>query len=243
MVELDDMNPMYFHMLAVAHYKVFEYEQAIMHWERIFELHEKWGSHWQHPFAYFFLADAYLQLQDYEKGDKIIQAGYELFPRNGYIQTYRLILTLVQNNTAAIDNIMEEYLSFRNNVTHCPEALITNDLGYIYTQAGQLNEAEKHYRLAIQQDPQNLQYQFNLAKFLIEEEIQVDEGLEIVDRLLEKFPNHFAALSYKGWALYQKGNYDEALKFLRSGWEKKPIYNHLYYLHLQEAEKAVASES
>jgi tetratricopeptide (TPR) repeat protein len=241
LVELDEMNPMYYHMLGVSHYKVNAYEEAATAWEKLFDLHEKWGSQWQNPFAYFFLADAYLQLNEYEKGAEILQAGYAQFPENGYIQTYRLILALVQKESGRIEDVMEEYLSFRHNITHCPEALISNDMGYIYAQAGQPDVAEKQYRLAIRQNPQNLQFQFNLAKFLIDEEIQVDEGLEILDRLLETSPEHWALLSYKGWGLYKKGNLEEGLELLRTGWEKKPIYNHLYYLHLQEAEEAAAS--
>jgi tetratricopeptide (TPR) repeat protein len=243
MVELDNMNPFYLHLLAVAHYKVNEFTEAVKAWEMLFDLHEKWGTEWQNPFAYIFLADAYFQLQEYEKEDKILQAAYQLFPTNGYIQTNRVILALALEDSIRINDIMEEYLDYRHNITHCPEALISNDIGYIYTQVGQLDEAEKQYRLAIQQAPNNLNFHFNLAKFLIDEEIQVDEGLEIVNRLLERFPDQWALISYKGWGLYKKGFLDEALELLRTGWEKKPIYNHLYYMHLQEAEKAAAEEN
>jgi tetratricopeptide (TPR) repeat protein len=241
LVDLDRMNPFHWHILAVAHYKVNEFEEAIQAWETLFDLHEKWETEWQSPFAYFFLADAYFQLQEYKKEDKILQAGYRLFPTNGYIQTHRLILALAQEDSLRLSEIMEDYLDFRHNVTHCPEALITNDMGYIYSQVDQWDEAEKQYRLAIEQAPKNIQFQFNLAKFLIDKEINVDEGLAIVDRILELNPGHWAVVSYKGWGLYKKGELEEALELLRTGWEKKPIYNHLYYLHLQEAEKAAAS--
>jgi tetratricopeptide (TPR) repeat protein len=241
LVELDEMNPMNWHLLAVSHYKVNEFEEAVAAWEHLFDLNEKWGSEWQNPFAYFLMADALFQLQEYEKEEELLQKAYHLFPTNGYIQTYRVILALVQEDTMRIDVIMEEYLDFRHNVTNCPEALISNDFGYIYTQAGKLDEAEKQYRLAIQQNPNNVNFHFNLAKFLIDEEIQVDEGIEIVERLLDRFPGQWALTSYKGWGLYKKGELDEALELLRAGWEKKPIYNHLYYMHLQEAEQAAAS--
>lgn len=243
LIELDEMNPWYWHSLAVAHYKVNEFEEAVAAWEELFSLHEKWGTEWQSPFAYFFLADAYFQLKEFDKEDQILQKGYRLFPTNGYIQTNRVILALALEDTIRINEIMEEYLDFRHNITHCPEALISNDIGYIYAQVGQLDEAEKQYRLAIQQNPNNPNFYFNLAKFLIDEEIQVDEGLEIVEQLLERFPDHWAIQSYKGWGLYKKGKLYEALELMRTGWEKRPIYNHLYYTHLQEAEKAAAAEN
>lgn len=240
LVELDEMNPTNWHLLAVSYYKVNEFEEAIAAWEKLFGLMERWGTEWENPFAYFLMADAYFQLEEYEKEEELLQIGHRLFPTNGYIQTYRVILSLALKDTVRINQIMEEYLDYRHNITNCPEALISNDIGYIYTQVGQLDEAEKQYRLAIQQAPNNVNFHFNLAKFLIDEDIQVDEGIEIVDRLLERFPDQWALTSYKGWGLYKKGKLDEALELLRKGWENKPIYNHLYFMHLQEAEQAAA---
>jgi len=241
MVELDKMNPMYWHLLAVAHYKVDEMEEAISCWEQLFDLHEKWGSTWQNPFAYFMLADAYHQMGEFKKQGDILDLGISLFPKNGYINSYRVIWALMQKDATLNEQIKEDYLSFRHNVTHCPEALISTDFGWLYAKAGRLDEAEKQYRLAIEQDPSNLQYRFNLAQFLIDEEVNVDEGLEIVDRILEKYPDHWNLMHYKGLALYKKEQYTDALELLRTGWDNKPLYNHAMFMHLQEAEKAVAS--
>jgi tetratricopeptide (TPR) repeat protein len=241
LVELDEMNPMYWHMLAVSYYKVNEFEDAVSSWEQLFQLHERWGSKWQNPFAYFMLADSYHELGEHEKEGEIINLGASLFPKNGYILSYRAIWALTQNETEENKLIMEDYLSFRHNVTNCPEALISTDFGFLYAKAARLDEAEQKYRLAIQQDPQNPQYQFNLARFLIDEEINVDEGLKIVENLLEKNPDHWNLMHYKGWVLYLKERYEEAVELIRVAWEMKPIYNHLLYMHLQEAEKAIAS--
>ena len=241
LADLDEMNPMYWHFLATAHYRVNEFEEAIACWEHLFELHKKWGTEWQNPFAYFMLADAYHELGESEKEGKILEAGSRLFPQNGYVLTYQVIWALTQEDTAMTNSIMEDYLAFRHNVTHCPEALISNDMGFIYTKAGKIDQAEEYYHSAIEMDPQNKQYQFNLAKYLIDEEVNVDEGLEIVDRLLETVPGNWNLMTYKGWGLYKKGQYEEALELLRAGWEKKPIYNHIQYLRLQEVEKAVSS--
>lgn len=241
LVDLDEMNPMYWHLMAISHYKVDEFEQAISCWERLFELHDNWGSKWQNPFAYVFLADTYLKTKDYEKAGQLLELGRSLFPQNGYILTYRAIWSIMQEDSELSEKILEDYLSFRNNVTHCPEALISTDYGYIYAQAGQMDVAEEKYRQAIQQDAENLQYQLNLAKFLIDEEINVDEGLEIVNRILEIVPDHYELLHYKGWALYKKEIFAEAAELLETSWEKKPLYNHLHYLHLKQAQQTIGS--
>ena len=241
LVSLDEMNPVPWHILAVAHYKVDEFEEAISCWEQLFEIQKRLGSEWQNPFAYFMLADSYFQMGEFDKEGKILETGNRLFPENGYIQAYRLIWALKQNDKVQSDKIMDNYMAFRHNITQCPEALISTDMGYVYCEAGLLDEAEEHYRSAIEMEPQNDQYQFNLAKFLIDEEVNVDEGIEIVDRLLASYPAHWELQNYKGIGLYKKGEYQKALELLESGWENKPIYNHAQFLHLQEAEKAVAS--
>jgi len=241
LVDLDEMNPMYWHALGVAHYKVNEFEEAVSCWETLFALNDRWGSSWQNPFAYFMLADAYHQLEANEKEGEILELGNRLFPKNGYIQFYRAIWAVTQEDTVLTHQIMQDYLAFRHNVTNCPEALISNDIGFIYSAAGLLNDAENQFRSAIEMEPQNIQYHFNLAMFLIDEEVNVDEGVEIVDRLLESIPDHWNLLNYKGWGLYKKGRYEEAVELLRLAWEKKPLYNHMLFLHLQEAEKAVSA--
>ena len=36
LIELDRLNPMYWHMLGFAHYKLLEYEEAVKSWEQVF---------------------------------------------------------------------------------------------------------------------------------------------------------------------------------------------------------------
>ncbi|MEN8202628.1 MAG: hypothetical protein ABFS28_08540 [Bacteroidota bacterium] len=240
LMEIDDLNPIYYHMLAFAHYKVHEYEEAVHIWEQVFTLHDKWGTNFENPFSYFLMGDAYHQLGESKKEGDILELGSAVFPENGYILHYRAIWALSQEKTDLADEIMEEYLSFRHNVTHCPEALITNDIGDIYAKADHLLEAEKQFREATSLAPQAGQFRFNLAKFLIDNEVNVPEGIEIVDGFLERLPDHWNLLNYKGWGLYKLGEIDEAVKVLKLAWEKKPIYNHELYLRLQEAENALA---
>jgi hypothetical protein len=46
----------------------------------------------------------------------------------------------------------------------------------------------------------------------------------------------------KGWGLYKQGKYKEALALLEKSWELRPIYDHIVYLHLEAAKKAVAGQ-
>jgi tetratricopeptide (TPR) repeat protein len=88
----------------------------------------------------------------------------------------------------------------------------------------------------------NPQRMNNLAWFLIDKDRNINEGLELVDRVLKLNPENYLYLDCKGWGIYEQGNYEEALKVLEKSWKLKPIYDHDIYLHLEAAKKAVANQ-
>jgi hypothetical protein len=49
-------------------------------------------------------------------------------------------------------------------------------------------------------------------------------------------------LDTKGWGLYKRGRYKEALEFLQKSWDSNPFYSHEAFLHLEAAKKAVAGQ-
>jgi len=85
----------------------------------------------------------------------------------------------------------------------------------------------------------------SLAYFLIDNDRNLNEGLELVGTALKSNPDNYNYLHTKGWGLYKQGKYKEALEILQKSWDlrmKNSIYNHLEYLHLEEAKKAVAGQ-
>jgi len=73
--------------------------------------------------------------------------------------------------------------------------------------------------------------------------LNIEEGLELIEKALESDPERYIYLDTKGWGLYKQGKYEEALEVLEKSWELKPRYNHEIFLHLEEAKKAVAGSS
>jgi tetratricopeptide (TPR) repeat protein len=82
----------------------------------------------------------------------------------------------------------------------------------------------------------------NLAYLLIEKDLDIKEGLELVDRAQKLRPNSLSLFHRKGWGLYKQGKYNEALELPEKADSLKPIYNHSLYLHLEAAIKAVAGQ-
>ena len=94
-------------------------------------------------------------------------------------------------------------------------------------------------------EPENSGYMVGLAYFLIDKDRNINEGIELADKVLKKNPDAIASLHTKGWALYKQGKYMEALELLQKSWDlrmKNATYYHETYLHLEAAKKAVASQ-
>jgi len=240
LIEIDEMNPLYWHQLGFAYYKIFEYEDAVRSWEQIFIIHERWGTPYTNPYAYFLMGDAYHKIDEHEKEEKILALGHSLLPNAIMIQQYQAICAFTKGNADKANEIISEYTSIRQEILHCTEAMISCDLGVIYSSANMFDEAEAYYRDAIQFEPDNLVWTHNFAWFLIENEINVEEGLVLLDEILKSYPEYWPSLDAKGWGLYKQGKHEEALKLLKDSWELKPAYSHTGYLHIQEVEQALA---
>jgi tetratricopeptide (TPR) repeat protein len=123
-----------------------------------------------------------------------------------------------------------------------PEKEIRSDLADVYSQAGFPDKAEEYYRQALTLDPGNAELINRLAYFLIDNDRNINEGLNLVEKVLKTNPDNYAFNSTKGWGLYKQGKYQEALKFLKKSDSLKPFYNHTIYLQLEAAKKAVAGQ-
>ncbi len=239
LVDLDDMNPMYYHLLATEYYKIDEFDEAVPLWERALEIHREWGTDWANPYIYFMMGDAYHQLGNHQRENELYELGIDVIPQNYWVLEYQAICAFARGDNEKAEEIVARYQDLRKNVTYCTGAMIFSGLGFIYTKAGMFEEAEEYYRETTVMEPENPNWKNNLSYFLVDHDIDVDEGLELNDQLLERFPGHPALLDTKGWGLYKKGDYEEALAVLNEAWENRATYNHNMYLHLQQAQEAV----
>lgn len=82
------------------------------------------------------------------------------------------------------------------------ESKILTREGNIYTEANLYSEAELSYRKAIELDPENPNAMHYLARFLIDNDINVGDGLELVQKALELEPDNWFYLDTKGWGFF-----------------------------------------
>jgi len=209
----------------------------------IFRIHEKWGTDYANPYPYFLLGDALHKLGEHEKEKEILALGNRVFPNAIMIQQHQAICAYSHGRIQEAEDILVEYKSIRQNILHCTEAMVSSGIGAIYSQSGQFEKAEAYYRDAIKQDPTNLYWVYEFAWFLIDKEIDVEEGLELADEIIADSPEYWPAIDAKGWALYKLGSHEEALELLKDSWDLKFAYSHTGFLHIQEVEKALAEKN
>jgi uncharacterized protein HemY len=85
-----------------------------------------------------------------------------------------------------------------------------------------------------------------LGYFLIDKEINVNEGLIFADSALKSEPENFNYLHTKGWGLYKQGKFREASGILQKSWDLRmnnSAYNHTAFVHLEESQKAAAENT
>ena len=238
LVEIDELNPLYWHLLGAAHYRIMEYEDAIRNWEQAIEIPQEWGTHFHNPYIYFLMGHVHHELEEHKKEEKILDLGLEYFPDNFMIVQFQAICAFSQGEIAEGNRLIDKYVSMRKQTLVCTEAMISSGVGYIYSETGFNNKAEEFYRTSVEKEPENLSWKNNLAYFLIEKEINIKEGIEIMTKILEQDPHNPLFLDTQGWAYYKLGEIEKAKELLKEAWDNRNMYNHEIFLHLQEVTKA-----
>jgi tetratricopeptide (TPR) repeat protein len=242
-LEFDDQNPMAYHDLGAAYMNLFQYDKAIPEYKKSLEIYNKWGVKPYSIYNYTSLGYAYHKTGQYKKEDKLYRKAEKYFPDDPDLICSQTILSLTLADTVAANRYIEKLRPIMKQWQ--PEAAITRTLAWIYSEAGMLDKAEEYYRQALSLEPGNPLIIKNLAYFLIDNDRNINEGLELVERTLKSQPDNYSYLDCKGWGLYKQGKYQEALEILQKSWDlrrQNAVYNHEAFLHLEAAKKAVAEQ-
>jgi tetratricopeptide (TPR) repeat protein/AraC-like DNA-binding protein len=241
LMEIDDQPPVH-RSLGAKYFNLQQYDKAIPELERALEIYKKWGSKPLGYDFYSFLGVSYHETGQYKKEKKLYRKSERDFPDNIYLKGRQAILALTEKDTVTASRYIEKYISILkgNSVS---EANITRYVGSIYREAGFQDKAEEYFRKAIHIEPANVNLQNNLASFLINTGRNINEGLDIIEKILTDDPANIMALRSKGWGLYKQGKYREALQILQESWNTKLYgYDHSALLQLEEVRKAVEAQ-
>ncbi|MCK5280798.1 MAG: tetratricopeptide repeat protein, partial [Cyclobacteriaceae bacterium] len=239
-LEIDELNTTYWFLLGSTYYRMSQYRDAIINFEKALEIHKKWGASFRNPFIYHRLGELYHKTDAHKREKEVYKLGLSIFPDHPNIIANQAICALSQGDKDQANGYISNYKSIRKNKSRWSESRILSGLGYIYTEANLFYEAEINYRKALKLEPGNPDRLNGLAWFLINNDINVNEGVDLIQKGVEIRQDDWYSLDTKGWGLYKQGKYEEALKVLTEAWDLRPAYDHEGYQHILEVEEALA---
>jgi tetratricopeptide (TPR) repeat protein/TolB-like protein len=244
LLEMDDQAPSLHFVLGMSYFNLGQDENGIPEYEKALKIYKKLGitPSWTGVFSH--LGGAYIRTGQYEKAKHLFITMEKGFPDNPDLLEGRAFLAIIEGDTTESDRYLEKLKSVRKDQLWS-EAKITTNVAGVYSAAGKNLKAEEMYRQALSTEPENHIRLNRLAYFLIDKDRNINEGLELVDKALALSPGNFEYLDTKGWGLLKLGKYKEALEVLQKSWNlrrQNAVYDHVAYLHFEEAVKAVASQ-
>jgi tetratricopeptide (TPR) repeat protein len=243
MLDIDDQQAAVYYELGVIYDMLGQHVKAIPEYEKSLEIFNRWDIKPMWINNYTALGHDYHKTGQDKKEKKLYKRAEQDFPDNQTLIYRQTILALSEGKTNNANDYIEKYCSLLEGKSYS-EAAITSNLGFIYWDARLFDKAEEYLRRALSLEPEKSLRLNNLACLLIENNINIDEGIELVDKALKLSPDNYEYLDTKGWGIYKQGKYRHALEILQKSWDlrmENAIYDHEAFLHLQETKKAVAS--
>jgi tetratricopeptide (TPR) repeat protein len=241
LIELNDQAAVIYYNIGFYYLELKQYDKAVAELEKALKKYNDWGIKPMWVYNYTVLGEAYHELGMYRKEERLYGKAEKDFPGDVSLLSRQAILALAEGRAADAKDYIDRYVSIHEERS-VPEATIAGYLGSIYLEAEIPDRAEEQYRIALELEPERAVRLNSLGYFLIDTDTDIDEGLALVEKALVKDPENNYYLDSKGWGMYKKGLYREALEILERAWELKPEYSHVLYLHLEAARKAVAGK-
>ena len=245
--EIDDQGN-YHYALANAYSRIKQPDKALAEMEKSLEVSRKWGREFlKEHYAYAALGEAYHRTGQYKKEKRLYREARRVNDdqRSEYfswIIRNQASLALTEGDTVSANRYIKELKSVFREIS-LPEYNAASYFSTMYRMGGYKDKGIEYLRKALglaAGDPDKMN---GIAWILIDRDLAIDEGLEIIDKALVLRPDNYIYLDTKGWGLYKQGKYREALELLEKALElNKPAYSYGIVSHIEEVKKAIAGQ-
>jgi len=243
--EIDDQSPNVYYSLGVENAVVNQFDKAIPEFKKALEIYKKWGVKPAWINNYTNLGFVLHETGQYKEEKKLYKQAEQHFPDDFDLIYRQAVLSLAEGDTISANRYTEKLKTIFKGNYSTDEAAISWILAKVYSDADIIDQAEIFFRETLALEPEVPDIMNFLAYFLIDKDRNINEGLELADKALELSPENYDCLHTKGWGLYKQGSYQEALETLQKSWDlrrEQAIYDHVAFLHLEAAKKAVANQ-
>jgi tetratricopeptide (TPR) repeat protein len=231
--------------LAITRYSyTVQHQKAIQAFEKIEEISLERVDNWEFGDYYWVYGNVLHETGNHQKEHEIYELGLKLFSddlNKRDIYWGLLICALSEGDSIESKKYQENYVAAKLRLGESEEN-IQRQLAGIHARANLTDSAIAQYRKLIEQYPHENFYKSRLAKLLIEEDLDVNEGLEMINKALDKYPDNRYLYETKGWGYYKQGRYEEALALLRRADELDEGFNIIRVERIRQVEQALASQ-
>ena len=242
-IEMEPQNRLILNCIGDINRLMHNYDREIEAYEKFIELDAKWGAIRKWIWAYVELGDVYHIKGNHKREEELYNEALDITPDNPNVIYRKARCALSLADTTKANGYIKQYISIRKEEYGYTEAQLKNDLGNIYSDANILDKSEQYFRQSLDLDPHSPLILNNLARLLIKNDINIEEGLDLVNQALELLPDNYNYQYTKAIGLYKKGKHKEALELLKKSWDLRINYDHEHYLLIKEVEQAIANQN
>jgi TolB-like protein len=205
------------------------WEESVKGFENSLNLLKKLDVHsW--AWTYILLGGAYHNLGSHNKEQKVFEEGREFWPeQKSTFDYWQAICAVSQGDSIQAASYLEE-IRIMLEQRGWPEANILAWYAGVYNNAESFELAEFYYRKVQSLRPGDDYLNADLSRFLITNDINLEEGLELITPLVEKYPENASFLYTYGLGLFKQGEYQLSKEVLQRSWDLNPYYDHKHFL-------------
>lgn len=215
------------------------YPKAVIAFEEVEKINQERGDEWEYELYYEWFGKALHEVGNHEKEKEIIDKGLTIYPGSYNISVQQAICNLSQGKETEMQANLDKLESIMREVGYS-ELGIELVFGLIHYYAAAFEAAEAHFRKAYEMAPQNLNALYWLSEVLINRDIQVDEGMQLIRKAIDLYPDNPGLIGLKGWGLYKQGKPEEGLELLRMAEESSLSFDYDLHQKIREVEREMA---
>jgi tetratricopeptide (TPR) repeat protein len=237
------------------HYRLEQTESAVHCLEEALKIDQEWGGGWEWFSLYSLLGTSLHDLGDHERENEIYNLGLSILPDHPFITYCQTMCACSQPDTSQCDELVSRLATILSE-EGMEKFWIDYSMGLLYAYNGQFDMAMDIFNDLMLIDPGNPAPKGGLAYILIDQDIDISKGMDLVDEALNLNPVHMksylnfdksiiptlGSFQYtKGLGYYKLGEIEMAQTILEEAWNDRIFYNHDHYLLLQQVKQEVAA--
>ena len=211
------------------------WEEAAEGFENSLSLLRKMDDHsW--AWTYILLGGAYHNLGVHKQEQRVFEEGQKFWPEHKSTFDYwQAVCAASQGDSLKAAQHLDEIRVVLEQRGWSEGNILAWYAG-AFGKGESFEVAEEYYREAYSLKPEDYHLHYEFALFLIENDINVEEGMELIRPVAEKYSENAAYLYTYGLGLFKQGEYQKALEVLIRSWENNPYYDHKVFRLKNEIE-------